>query len=347
MRSMQRWAAWPLSCALLGVAPTAALAGKTDGDAGAQRGGVAVPKECREIEMNGPRLTGTALKLPGGKCTAFGVELDSASLGEGLALRDGRILHDVILDGTALRSASAGAIDASGALLLGTTVTGVKVRLRIDEAPGAGKGAAGYRVSYQRGRGKDPSEKGWAGEGGFASLCSGDERALPLVGRFAASKGRGGRASDLPTLITWACEGASLAKCALRLGYKPWERQQTARGAVSLATYHEACVRALRADYCGDGGSYTQPGTPVNIYDQIGVQRDDATWPVEADWNEGGALCVSQPRWSQLPPEPGVEGAAPRLVREALQRACPERLKPCPERPAPGALLRTEAAARP
>lgn len=342
--SRERSKLWSLTLALLAL-PGAARAGTIEGDGArpAAPTGVAVPKECREIEINGPRLTGTALKLPGGRCTQFGVELDSATLKTGLALRDGRTLYDVTLEGTALRSAALGVLDSKaliGAQLLATTVSGAVVRLRIDEI--SSEGALTYLLSYQLGQGKEPSTRGWVSEGAFAPLCSVGERALPLAGRFASQRGRGLKSAD-PGIVTWACEGASLAKCALRLRYQPSARQATARGAVSLSPYHEACVRALRADYCGDGRSFTQAGTLVNLYDAIGVQRDEADWPTEADWSEGGALCVSQPRWAQLP---GGDQAPPLVVREALQRICPERLRPCGKALSPGALLRTEAVTR-
>src|SRR5262249_23315215 len=72
--------------------------------------------------------------------------------------------------------------------------------------------------------------------------------------------------------FTLVCKGSSIAKC-VELGYKPWLGHEA-----TLA----ACVRALRADYCGDGTSYTVDGTIVNLYDRDGVVADRAPWVIEA-----------------------------------------------------------------
>lgn len=65
---------------------------------------------------------------------------------------------------------------------------------------------------------------------------------------------------------------------------------------------HTACIRALRADFCGDGTAHTIDGIAIDIYDPLGIQRPtppgDGTssppmQPVEAEWGESGATCVS------------------------------------------------------
>lgn len=59
----------------------------------------------------------------------------------------------------------------------------------------------------------------------------------------------------------------------------------------------EAAVRMIRADYCGDGVSHTQPGTPVYVEDDVGFNIGSG--PVsEAVWGIDGALCLDQPRIS-------------------------------------------------
>ena len=62
-------------------------------------------------------------------------------------------------------------------------------------------------------------------------------------------------------------------------------------GITSLADYHQACTRMLRADYCGDGTPHTVDGTLINIYDGIGIQRDTDDWAFEAEWTTTGARC--------------------------------------------------------
>ena len=100
----------------------------------------------------------------------------------------------------------------------------------------------------------------------------------------------GGDKIDDPGKMTFACERlGALGKC-VTAGYKPWDEVSGS----SLADYHQACVRTLRADYCGDGMPYTENGQPVNIYDQLGVQVDSEDWAAEAEWDASGARCVAQ-----------------------------------------------------
>jgi hypothetical protein len=62
----------------------------------------------------------------------------------------------------------------------------------------------------------------------------------------------------------------------------------------SLAPYHQACIRALRADYCGDGNSWTLDGRRIDLYDGIGVQSPSRPfWLFEAEWDDASANCVT------------------------------------------------------
>jgi hypothetical protein len=89
--------------------------------------------------------------------------------------------------------------------------------------------------------------------------------------------------------MTFACKDAAIAKCVL-MGYRPW----ATRNGVSLADYHQACTRMVRADYCGNGTSYTQNGTPIHVLDQLGIQTLDpgADYDIEAEWGPNGATCL-------------------------------------------------------
>lgn len=85
-----------------------------------------------------------------------------------------------------------------------------------------------------------------------------------------------------------------------------------------LRTY-QACVRAARADYCGNGESHTQAGTKIQIYETpetqngtpIKVSEESAQCPLpylnwtpcfEAIWDQNRALCISHARYRQMPP---------------------------------------------
>lgn len=94
--------------------------------------------------------------------------------------------------------------------------------------------------------------------------------------------------------FTFACKGAALAKC-VDFGYRPW-----ASG--TLADYHQACTRMVRADYCGNGTSHTVSGTQIHVLDQIGLQNVDpvAQYVVEAEWGPNGAVCLN-PDNTRLP----------------------------------------------
>lgn len=90
-------------------------------------------------------------------------------------------------------------------------------------------------------------------------------------------------------LITFACRGFAYAKC--EEFYPPW----LSTGGTSLSNTHWACVRALRADTCGDGIAHTEDGVLVNVYDSLGYVEDGEAWPLEARWDTTGALCLDRP----------------------------------------------------
>jgi hypothetical protein len=97
--------------------------------------------------------------------------------------------------------------------------------------------------------------------------------------------------------VTFACRDAALGKC-VEWGYAPWRSVD----GVSLADHHQACTRAVRADYCGDGTPHTDDGVAVHFTDELGVQKEDLLSPyvVEAEWGPGGAVCLN-PDNTRLP----------------------------------------------
>ena len=159
-----------------------------------------------------------------------------------------------------------------------------------------------YRMSF-----RSDSDQTWR------SMCF-DEAGqpadmVPLMG-MAWDFATGDRI-DSPSAFTIACKDGALEKC-VHLGYRPWATQQSCTGTgrnkrcttVSLKEYHQACVRMLRADYCGDGKSYTVDGTLLDIYDylQPPVQLREENWDIEARWTNNGASCLSTPRHPELWP---------------------------------------------
>src|SRR5204863_5686447 len=119
-----------------------------------------------------------------------------------------------------------------------------------------------------------------------AADSDGRSRAIPLQGSWAAGAGTATRSADR---VTFACTSGALGKC-VRLGYKPWKMV----AGKPLAELHAACVRMVRADYCGDGRSHTRDGTRIDIWDRLGIQRRaepaDAPELFEAAWSPAGAV---------------------------------------------------------
>ena len=88
--------------------------------------------------------------------------------------------------------------------------------------------------------------------------------------------------------LTWACRGAALAK-AIEWGYVPWT-------SAAMEDAHEAAIRMIRADYCGDGVTHTTNGNTIDVSDKWGIQMPDTNWGIEAKWGPNGAVCLNTPR---------------------------------------------------
>ena len=128
--------------------------------------------------------------------------------------------------------------------------------------------------------------------------CKDGEPVLPVKNRWSATRSR----INDPNVFTFACDLAALAKC-VKWGYNPQRSKQECDGAGNckqqqLDDWHEACIRLVTADYCGDGVSHTRNGTPIDIYDNLNIQtRSGNLRGLEADWTANGARCIRQTRW--------------------------------------------------
>jgi hypothetical protein len=218
---------------------------------------------------NGPLLAGTLAS----------VSLSPVTLADGQALDGAAALAGTAFTGTA------GGIPVTnfiGAIFTGLLASGSAVTVKIDSAAaGTGDHADvwAYGISYRT----SPT-------GAWTPACAGGAAAVPVMGRWDYGFGTatGGDKIDDPSAFTFGCVGSAIAKCVY-LGYKPWK---TVSG-VSLANHHQACTRAVRADYCGNGASYTTTGRVIDIYDQLGVQTNDPDgWLPEGEWTPAGAKCT-------------------------------------------------------
>jgi hypothetical protein len=274
---------------VVGVALLSGLAAQgcaiegTDDDVGREQAEIVAPNgmSINGMSLNGMSINGMSLN---------GMSLNGMSL-NGMSL-NGMSLNGMSINGTELTGVT-GDGPVSGTALVGATMVGQlsngdSLSLRVDAAgalaaPNADVWA--YEVSVD-------TDSGWQ------PLCGTDAGgtpigAIPLAGTWNAQAGvpGGGSWTASSSLFSLGCRGASLAKC-VEFGYKPW---QTVGGA-SLRDHHQACTRMLRADYCGDGASWTANGTPINLYDDLGIQSDDAAWLVDAEWTANGAICTNNIR---------------------------------------------------
>jgi hypothetical protein len=229
------------------------------------------------ISLNGISLNGISLNgisLNGTKVN--GISLNGISL-------NGISLNGISLNGISLNGISLNGTDFIGAHLDGQLSNGDKLQLRIDDiAPLTGDNAdvLAYEVSADS-------------DGGWVPLCGYEpdgsvKRALAVPGTWDLATGAW---SDSGEAFSFACRHASVAKC-VEFGYKTW---------LGFGDHQHACVRMLRADYCGDGTPHTITGTPINLYDNASVQLDTESWPVDAEWGPDGALCMNHVRGGSLP----------------------------------------------
>lgn len=90
-----------------------------------------------------------------------------------------------------------------------------------------------------------------------------------------------------PSTMYFGCTSGAVGK-AVMWGYRPWER--------TLPEF-AAAVRMVRADYCYDGMSWTNPGTALQIKDRWNLNNFvSTTEPTEVVWTTSGVACITQPR---------------------------------------------------
>jgi hypothetical protein len=171
------------------------------------------------------------------------------------------------------------------------------------------------------------------GTGHTSELCApnndGERWAFPVRGQWDAE---GKHISD--TGYTLTCSDGAQGKC-VRFGYKPWK---TLANGTHLDAYHQACVRLVRADYCGGHGT-TRDGMLIDIYDAIGIQAQDpkadaAGVKFEAAWSPAGATCVAHTRVPENITLDALAKQCPRLQGRLGEKICtPERARALPESP--------------
>jgi ADYC domain len=278
-----------LACGLAGCGSEAVV--EPEPTLQSQVAAVAAPngRNLNGRNLNGRNLNGTALGA------LVSVNLSGATAADSVD----DTMRSVWLEGSVFHGFSGerevSGMDFLGAQFVGNLADGQKVDLRVDAiepATGDSGDIWSYRVSFF-----DAAEGTWKPACPAADGSALD--AIPVSGTWNYREGVAGGGARLedPTLFTFACEGAAIAKC-IHFGYRPWATTADGR---SLADHHQACTRMVRADYCGDGTSHTKDGNWVNLYDALGVQQDTEAWLMEAEWTTDGARCVSSSTRSTEP----------------------------------------------
>jgi len=175
----------------------------------------------------------------------------------------------------------------------------------LQHVPKTPSGVTGTTYRYQV---QQPESDGWV------DLCAADDdgapAAIPVQGWWDES----GMVHYDADSFTFSCRRGVISKC-YRWGYRAWDTAfdngLPGNPALSMRQAHQACTRMARADYCGDGRSFTYNGTIINLWDifkpQVQVRDPMASTELnltfEAGWSEHGAVCLSHARWDNAPPE--------------------------------------------
>ena len=155
-------------------------------------------------------------------------------------------------------------------------------------------------------------------DGSRQALCDagpdGRRQGFPLAGR---ARSEGAMEPAEPGVFEIVCTSGARGKC-VRFGYLPWI-------SAAMRNIYDACVRMVRADYCGDGAGTTCDGMRIDLDDDRGIQQSDSnpTQEFEAGWTVAGAVCVRHVRVKENTSLEGLAVSCPRL-RDRLGATCTE-----------------------
>jgi hypothetical protein len=149
-------------------------------------------------------------------------------------------------------------------------------------------------------------------DGEWKNMCEagpdGRRQGFPIPGR---AKGDGTILPAEPGVFELTCTGGAQGKC-VRFGYRPWEKQNDGS---SMWRLYNTCIRMVRADYSGDGKGTTRNGQPIDLYDDLGIQKpgNHPAHAFEAGWGPDGAVCVRHVRVKENVSLAVLEETVPRL----------------------------------
>lgn len=152
--------------------------------------------------------------------------------------------------------------------------------------------------------------------GDWNPVCDPDNRGVSGGFFLAGSWNTGGKHLH-DEKFSVSCTSGAIGKC-VRAGYKPWKIASDGR---SMWDYHQACVRVIRADYCGNGISHTRNGVLINIIDRLTPEEPSSGLEFEAAWTPEGASCVARPRlWTSSLEQ--IVASCPERLRDRVGAAC-------------------------
>jgi hypothetical protein len=125
---------------------------------------------------------------------------------------------------------------------------------------------------------------------------------------------------DDPGLVTLSCDAAgnepnveqfvdadgAITKCAKQFQIDP----------ATHSDAFQACVRMIRADYCGDGRVHTHKLTEISVatpQHPMTVAECSDGQCFEASWSKNGAVCIARPRWEG--PDMGFDDCRQQFVQ--------------------------------
>lgn len=255
----------------------------------------------RDLEQNGFRLNG--FRLNGFRLNGFrlnGDRLDGVGDDEWIDLKKIVLGGHPAVEESWLFGSELHVKTADGTILSGTELNGATLEFGVsDESTVAEQWTSKLHIkAISR---LAPDSDVWLydvdiqdGDDGWEPLCTdhdGDPTQAILLGDVW-DPDTGDRVSPRPSgAATFACRDDALAKC-VEWGFAPWRSE----AGVPLADHHQACTRAIRADFCGDGNPHTVNGTVVHFLDDLGILDGEPAWSylVEAEWTPDGAVCLDQ-----------------------------------------------------
>ncbi len=149
---------------------------------------------------------------------------------------------------------------------------------------------------------------------GPTCLSQVDTNIIPVAG-YKWNLTTGQRTSDVNAISFGSTEDA-VGGC-VSWGYKPWDGylgsvrcgNSWCFGWISNADHHQACTRAKRGDFCGDGRSFTgghfltNTGVTVQVWDSLNIHQaaPQTRDTMESYFDINGATCVNGNRMRTTP----------------------------------------------